>query len=233
MSRATIDVMKISVYIANASENDAPSFNTADNARGYAQLFKELIFQGGEVFVVFDSGDNYLGNGVFKQSWQAVLEDGEITYKKIDTPVETDLLFDKAHFSFDDMKVINPRIISDICRDKYLSYLFAPDFSSPSFLLENEDQLLTLRRNIKDGKIAIKELVGCGGSQVYVGPLSGYKDALNYPLLAQEFIDTSKGFPGPIDGTHDVRVGILNGKVIHGLLRWPTSRNELRTNLHL
>lgn len=225
--------MTIAFYISAADTHTAPAFDSPDNARGYAQLFRELLTHNAEVFVVFRAEENYQQNGKFKQSWRAKLEKDTVIYEKNDHEIHVDLLYDKNHFPFSDIPKINPDKISEVCNDKYLTYLFAPDFSATSFLLENEVQLQVLRAKYNDKKIALKELRGYGGEKVFVGYLRDFSGNLQFPLLAQEFIDTSHGFSGLVEGIHDVRVGVFNGEVIHGLLRWPAHENELRTNLHL
>lgn len=225
--------MKIAFYISAADATTAPTFDSPDNAQGYAQLFRELITRGTEVFVVFDANNNYLQDGYFKQGWRAKLENDTILYEKIDNEIHVDLLYDKHRFPFDDLPKINPHNISEVCNDKYLTYLFAPDFSATSFLLENEAQLQIMRAKYNDKKIALKELRGYGGEKVFVGNLRDFPGNLQFPLLAQEFVDTSGGFSDLVKGIHDVRIGICNGEIIHGLLRWPAREDELRTNLHL
>ena len=39
--------------------------------------------------------------------------------------------------------------------------------------------------------------------------------------MVQEYVETSGGIPGLVDGRHDLRIGLYNGEVIHGRLRTP------------
>jgi glutathione synthase/RimK-type ligase-like ATP-grasp enzyme len=223
----------IAVYVYNASDESAPSFNNEYYALAYADLFRFIIKKGGQPIVVYEAERNYNGNGEFSR-WWTVESDGEkISYKLSDGTIKADVLYDKYRFSFDDLVKINPAEIMDICNDKYLSYLFAPDIHANSFLVNDKKQMDVLGLSHSNVKIAIKELDGCGGGRVFVGEARDYDDSLNFPLLVQEFIDTSGGANGLADGVHDVRVAIFNGEVIHGRLRWPMKKGELRSNFSL
>jgi glutathione synthase/RimK-type ligase-like ATP-grasp enzyme len=76
-------------------------------------------------------------------------------------------------------------------------------------------------QNYSDQKIVLKELVSSYGKGVFVGNGADYRGDLQFPLLAQEFIDTSNGVLNLAKSHHDVRVVLCDGEPIHGLLRQP------------
>ncbi|MGE5309983.1 MAG: ATP-grasp domain-containing protein [Sphaerimonospora mesophila] len=222
----------IAVYTSTATDNQPPRFNDSYYAAAYADLFKQIIACGGQPIAVYDAAANYRGNSVFGQSWKAVLSGDDITYSKQTEDIQVDILYDKNRFPFNDIKKINPSEVNVICNDKYLSYLFAPDFHPKSFLIENQSQLDTFALGYRNKNVALKELDSSGGEKVFVGPMSDYHQSLEFPLLAQEFIDTSGGVKDLVDGLHDVRVRLFNGQVLGGSLRTPP-KNELRSNTYL
>lgn len=222
----------IAVNSSNASDAEAPKFNSDYYALAYADLFARIIRMGGQPVVVYESESNYLGEGRFRTGWFARMEGERVIYEKVDDEFVVDLLYDKNRFPFEDLRKINPNSMLKICNDKYLSYLFAADDHAKSFLVENEAQLEMFLRSHDGEKVALKELDGSGGVAVYVGLANDYQKTLRYPLLAQEFIDTSGGVAGLASGVHDVRVGMFSGEAIMAYLRVPQAQ-ELRSNQFL
>ncbi len=163
-----------------------------------------------------------------------VLVDGKVVYRRLDEVFKVDILYDKNRFPMSDLPKLNPDVFREICNDKYLSYLFAPDLHSRSYLLRNESELKTFRMGHNGVRLALKELDSYGGQKVFVGQFEKYGDDLEFPILAQEFIDTSGGIPanegGLTDEMHDVRVGLFDGKPICGLLRIP-AKGSLKSNM--
>ena len=223
----------IATYVSTATDAQPPAFNTPDNALGYDDLFRQIIRHGGQPVITYDADNTYLGNGKFNQYWLAHLEGDDIVYDKHDSEIAVDILFDKNRFPHTDLKRINPEKIRQICHDKYLTYLFAPDMSATSFLVNDQTHLCTLRASHPNQRVVLKELDGLGGEKVYIGSLSDFQNDFTFPLIFQEFVDTSAGFPGLAEGLHDLRVALFNGQPIHGLLRYPAKPGELRSNLHL
>lgn len=222
----------IAIYTSTATDNELPRFNDSYYAMAYADLLRQIIKCGGQPFVVYDATANYQGDGVFSQSWKAALSGTGVTYSKQTEDIQVDIVYDKNRFPFNDVKKINPDEIKIICNDKYLSYLFAPDFHPRSFLIKNQLQLDTFSLGYPGKNIVLKELDSSGGEKVFVGLMSDYHQSLEFPLLAQEFVDTSGGVKGLVDGLHDVRVRLFNGQVLGGSLRTPP-KNDLRSNMHL
>lgn len=222
----------IGVYTSKASDTQKPQFNDEYYALAYADLFKEIIERGGRPVVVYEAEKNYLRNGNFRSGWFAKIKDHEIIYEKSVGNFGIDLLYDKNRFPYSDLKKINPDYIREVCNDKYVSYLFAPEYHATSFLIEDDTQLDMFLMSHRDNTVVLKELDGSGGTSVYVGKADNYDKSLKLPLLAQEFIDTSGGVRGLASGIHDIRIGIFNGDPIMGYLRVPHG-DELRSNQFL
>jgi glutathione synthase/RimK-type ligase-like ATP-grasp enzyme len=71
-----------------------------------------------------------------------------------------------------------------------------------------------------------------GGQFVYIGLREKVLAELpeRYPLMVQEFVDTSVGIENLADGVHDVRVEIGGGEIWGGTLRMPAP-GELKANV--
>jgi hypothetical protein len=216
-----MDAKYIGMYSSATSKN---TIKYADiyYRHAYEGLFRELIELKCTPVLVYDQVNNYLGDGVFNGYWRVFLDnDDEVQFKHFDDKIKLAFIFDKSRFLANDVAVSDPAEVREICRDKYLSYLFAPELHPESFLLENSAQLGALKLGWKDDMIALKELDSNGGKKVFVGKTGNYDDSLKFPLLAQRYIDTSVGVPGICEGEHDLRVILYNGEVISLLLRRP------------
>ncbi len=58
----------VGVYIAEASEEDTPSFESPYYALAYADLFERIIKLGAQPVVVHDAERTYVGGGLFRRS---------------------------------------------------------------------------------------------------------------------------------------------------------------------
>ena len=220
----------LAIY-SSAASDIAVQYKNTYWRNAYEGLFAEIIKLGCVPVLVYSQEDNYLGNGVFRCYWEASLdESGKIQFTHFDKKITLLFLFDKDRFNGTDLAVTDPIEVREVCQDKYLSYLFAPELHARSFLLEKEAQENALRLSWGEKKIALKELDGCGGEKVFVGEMAEYDGSLKFPLLAQEFIDTSVGVPGICDGMHDLRVVVYNGEIISLLLRRPPE-GDYRSNM--
>jgi glutathione synthase/RimK-type ligase-like ATP-grasp enzyme len=70
--------------------------------------------------------------------------------------------------------------------------------------------------------LVIKPLDLGGGKGIFIDIPEKLKNIpKSFPLLMQEFIDTSAGIPGITTGMHDLRVVLCNGEIIHSNIRTP------------
>jgi glutathione synthase/RimK-type ligase-like ATP-grasp enzyme len=53
------------------------------------------------------------------------------------------------------------------------------------------------------------------------------KAPLDFPSLLSEFLDTSAGIPGIVDGIHDLRVALFDGEMIYSYVRTPPTGSML------
>ncbi|MCL2085957.1 hypothetical protein FWH09_03430, partial [Candidatus Saccharibacteria bacterium] len=224
----------ITIYYGTTGDGEAPRFDGEYYTLAYDDLMARIIKNGGQPVVTYKARKTYVGKGVFREGFFARLEGDKVLYDKITEPFGVDVLYDKNRFPASDLRKINPDGIKKICNNKYLSYLMTPDFHKPSFLINNEEEMEAFAMSHAGERVALKELDAYGGEKVFVGGLSDYmegEERLSFPILAQEFIDTSAGTPdGLASGYHDVRVCMFNGELVGGLLRMP-SGESLKSNL--
>lgn len=135
--------------------------------------------------------------------------------------VKIDLVFDRGRFIGRDVFMINPSIITKIALSKIEMYEYFSDLQPKSVVSNSKKQLEKAANEIESEKIVVKEPEGSGGNEVYIGKkeevLAEIPNA--YPLLVQEFLDTSSGIPGQVDGVHDARVGLCGNEIISYYIR--------------
>jgi glutathione synthase/RimK-type ligase-like ATP-grasp enzyme len=206
-------------------------------ARHYEEAYNEIIDRLNEmgVYVAMLMGQGtYEGGGSFTKHWVQVRQpDGTYVYEK-KGPITVDAIFDKDHFK-DDGKVlkVNNDTLYRLCWSKEKTYEVLGEFHPKSLLVNDEAELDDALITIPGERVAVKTLTGSSGLGVFVGSkvdVHAEQELLQYPLLVQEFIETSGGVPGITKSRHDVRVVLLNGKAVIATLRTPPE-GELKSNI--
>ncbi len=207
---------KIAVFFRKPGAKDYP-FTKKGYLEAYQELDKQIRKRGAELYITRDNS-TYLGNGKFTKSWQfkenKIVETGEIT---------ADHIYDKGEFQSDEkVPVLNNKFINEVCTDKWKTYQLFKDFCPVTFLVQNENELTEALKNIPSDKKVIKPLDGEEGRGVFIGNDTYIKSCeYKFPLLAQEFLDTSSGIPNVYIGMHDLRVVFMNGEIIYAFYRTP------------
>lgn len=195
-----------------------PSFEKADYRQAYFELSEVIKEHGGQLFLAADQS-SYLGNGRFAKGW-LITKLGE--YQEIQSPVAS-VIFNKGNFVSDGkVPVLNHRELSEICTDKFLMYELFSEFCPKTFLAKTQAEFLTALEQITTPLAVVKPLEGYEGNDVFIEPAAQLAEKkLVFPVIVQEFIDTSAGIPGIIDGHHDLRVTLLNDEVAFSWVRTP------------
>jgi glutathione synthase/RimK-type ligase-like ATP-grasp enzyme len=189
----------------------------------YFSLFKDLFKLKVNLYLI-RGRKQYLGNSIFKEAY---LFDGNKSFIK-KNQVKIDLLYDKGDcWGFLDLNdgkinIFNHPKIIEICTDKWKTYEYFGEFCPKTYLVEQKENLEEALERIKTKLKVIKPLNLGGGKGIKIGLK---KDLLpekyEYPLLVQEFFDTSAGIPNITESYHDFRVYVVSGKPMLVLLRTP------------
>lgn len=202
----------------------------------YQQAYHEIIDQLNEkgLYVAVLMGQSsYEGDGRFSKHWVQINNNGKYSFEKRG-PITVDAVFDKDHFK-DDGRVlkVNDDRLYNVCWSKERTYEVLGEFHPKSILANDEAELDKALDALPGEKVAVKALTGSSGVGVFVGSkldAHGEQELLDYPVLVQEFIETSGGVPGITDRRHDVRVVLMNGEPIIATLRTPPD-GELKSNI--
>lgn len=167
-------------------------------------------------------GDSYEGGMEFSNGWR-FNHAGDLHPVG---PLKADYILNKSGMiqSFDaDASVLNDPYLEHICSDKLVMY---EAFQSlmPRTVPYVPGRLDLAKDVLHTDMIVLKP---CGGSAgrgiVIVDRDHEVSDQIGLvePYLAQEFIDTTKGIPGVVEGTHDLRIIMVNGEARLAFTRVP------------
>lgn len=201
----------------------------------YWQAYKDLILalqaRGAQAYLLSDN-NTYKGyNSLFEVAYKV---DANTTLDNLEAVpnIHIDLVFDRGRFIGRDIAVLNPPILTKIASSKIEMYEYFTNLQPHSFISTNKKQVIKAANRLPGDKIVVKKPEGSGGNEVFIGEKDEVLTQLpkNYPLLVQEFSDTSVGVPGQIEGAHDVRVALCGGEIISYYARVP-AKGKLHANV--
>ena len=210
----------IVVFFKQPNFSDEP-LDEAVYVEGYTELAKAVTAKGAR-FVIARGQYTYLGGTTFQGGWMFL--DG--VFQRYDGRLKADLIYNKDNtfIATPDANIINRRGLEDICIDKMVTYRHFPELFPLSVQAKSRQEYLQALGRITSDMIVVKPLTGFGGEGVHIIPR---QEALQlepeFPLLVQQFIDTSGGIPGIVDGIHDFRIIVMNGRVLSTTVRTPAS----------
>lgn len=175
----------------------------------------------------------YKGDGIFEGAWKYTNGKFEV----IAANVKIDLVYDRsAGVKFppeSDKSVIwvNELSFKILAWDKWAAYKVIEEYMPQTLLVESENDLPRVLLQIKSDWVVLKPFNGLMGIGIFIGPKD---DALDFkfdkkykPYIAQEFIDTSGGISGIAQAKHDLRIVIINGKIVWCHVRSPIGESFL------
>jgi glutathione synthase/RimK-type ligase-like ATP-grasp enzyme len=199
----------------------------------YSDLLLLLRSRGVKAYFVSDN-TTYLGRGIFTEGYTLTRKGRPENLIRVPF-IRADVVYNRGSFTGDDLLVINPREVYRLGSDKIAMYEELREYQAFSAICADRTELETALAQIKTDLVVVKKPVSFGGHDVYIGTrkeVLGKMPRDNYPLLAQEFMDTSVGVPGFVKGMHDLRIEMGNGQVWACYLRTPKD-GEYRANVAL
>ncbi|HAU99540.1 MAG: ATP-grasp domain protein [Microgenomates group bacterium GW2011_GWF2_45_18] len=213
----------IGVFFSQPEKMGYPFNKPGEYWQSYQELNQEAEDAGATLYIV-RSQATYLGKGVFSKSWR--FQNGEL----IDSgKIKIDVLYKKSPFISDGaIPVLNNEEIDEICTNKWITYRLFPQYCPIAVLANTESEFLSSLNKITSATKVIKPLDGAEGDHVYIGDTAFLqKCPKKYPLIIQDFIDSSGGIPGLVEGMHDFRIALMNGKVVFSYIRTPPKNSFL------
>lgn len=209
----------VAVFFRGSSIHDAP-FDKEEYRQAYFELDQEIRALHGKMIITRDQ-DTYLGDGRFSQAWSII---GPNQYELL-SEQQVDVVFDKGGFESDgNIPQFNHPDINRICADKHLTYSLFSEFCPETFFVQDEHECQSALSKIQTEKAVIKPQFGFEGNDILIEDrelLKQQTHQVSFPALVQEFMDTSRGIPGIVDGFHDLRIVVFNGEMLFSYVRTP------------
>ncbi len=180
--------------------------------------------------------------GFFSKAW--TFENNK--WIKVFKPVKAHAIYDKTvgkndYITFDakmnictKIPILNHPLFRTITNNKLAQYMLFSEYMPKTLLANNKKELEATFSNIKGSQIVIKPLHGSGGFGIFIGKkTNALKKRLTYPVIAQEFIISTKGIPGfsQKDEVADLRLIYTDNKLVYALSRI-AKEGSLFTNFH-
>ena len=206
----------VAIFLQEAGALSYP-LNKAKYMRHFGQLVEAIEALGADAPIVRHQS-TYLGSGQFSKSWR--LKDGQV----IETHgIQADIVFDKGMFRSDGtVPVLNCPEVTTICTDKYKTFERFREYSPQTYRVDTDAEFHEALAALPGEYGVVKPVDGLEARQVHIGtrPFLA-QQARTYPVLIQEFLDSQDGIPGIVSGVHDFRVALLNGEIVHSIVRTP------------
>jgi glutathione synthase/RimK-type ligase-like ATP-grasp enzyme len=219
----------IAIFCRELKENGDP-FSNDYYWQAYQDLLLALKARGVEAYLATDN-NTYRGYGEFDVAYVLNKKTTVDNLERVEN-VHVDLVFDRGRFIGRDVLIINPPILTKIAMSKIEMYEYFTDLQPYSIVGKTKKQAIKAADKIPGKKIVVKEPEGSGGNEVYIGEKEEVLAELpnHYPVLVQEFLDTSAGVPDQVEGVHDVRLALCGGEIISYYVR-SARDGELHANV--
>lgn len=213
----------LAIYFSDPNVLGYP-FNKKVFFEAYAEIIEYL--ENHHIKTAIVRGNSYLEKGKFDHYF--VWNKKEKTYQKVDALIKADLIWNRDSENtiprITDCLILNHPDFDEICRDKFRSYKILPEFSAKTFLVNSYKELKQKLPEIKTKKIVLKPRYGEGCHGVYVLDEQKinaklYGDWKN--IILQEFLDSSGGIKGLVEGLHEVNIFLINGKFAGSRIKQP------------
>lgn len=200
---------RIGVFFDDPGYDDYP-FDHEEYVTAYHEI-AALIHERGGKFHIVRSLATFLGGNRFKGHWAF---DGK-TFVRDDGEIDLDLVYDKGYFVGDaDTRLLNDAEMNRVCVDKRETIRMFPDISPKTTEVTDKEGLERALEHWPSATIVAKPVDGAEAKGVVIGTKAEVLAAPHeYPLLVQQFVDTSGGIPGIVEGVCDLRTIMIDGEV--------------------
>lgn len=200
----------------------------------YEELLRLLANRNWQSFVV--STKTYQGGGVFRGGWK-LSPDGKL--EAVSGQIKVDLVYDRSGgltfpLAKDSLRVVDSRKFKELAWNKWEAYQKFGKYMPKTFWVGGKKNLPKALAKIKGDFVVLKPADGLKGKGIIIGPKSQALDFEFLPerpnYIAQEFVDTSLGIGDLTKGYHDLRVVVVNKKIVWAHIRTPL-RGSYKANV--
>jgi glutathione synthase/RimK-type ligase-like ATP-grasp enzyme len=203
----------------NDPEFEGYPFDDNGYKAAYTHLASVLERKGCTMYIVRGMSA-YVSGNTFSRGWR--FAQGQ--FQEVTAPFTVNLIYNKGSkfVPTADASVLNKREMDIICRDKMRSYALFADLFPRTLLADDAPAAQEALASMGTPTVVLKPSDGWGGSKIWIGPKEDAMEHVQpFPVMIQEFIDTSAGIPGYPNLKHDFRMIIMNGHPLFTFLRVP------------
>lgn len=218
----------IAVYFAN-TDVLLNKINSPLSLAPYIDIAHELQGLGGKV--VFCAGaDAYAGHGWFEHTW-GFSDQFEV---KENGPAQAEVILARTLFPHPaDITVVNTPELYKVLHDKFLAQRMFEQYHARTVKVDNDSQLAAALQTIPGELKVVKPVEGSHSDGVVIGTESELlAQTYKYPLLVEEWLDSSRGIDGITPGEHDLRIVMIENRPSLVLVRIP-AKSEHRAGLEV
>jgi len=200
---------RIGVFFDAPGYDEYP-FNHAEYVQAYHEVAKGVEDRGARFHIVRGIG-TFLGGNRFTGYWEF---DGE-AFARHEDEIELDLIYDKGYFVGDaSSKLLNDAEMNRICTDKRATIEMFHDLSPKTVEAKDGEELERILSDWPSAMVVVKPVDGAEARGVVIGsPAEVLAAEHEFPVIVQQYVDTSGGIPGIIEGVGDLRTILIDGEI--------------------
>jgi glutathione synthase/RimK-type ligase-like ATP-grasp enzyme len=223
-------MVNIGICFSKELQGDTPLSHLIAKLPVYIRLLELMKKEGWNTYVL--TTKTYKGSGIFEGGWR--FEKSKFYLTK--DVLKIDLVYDKTGgltfpLEKDSLRVVNEHNFKILACDKWATYQELGPYMPKTFIIENRKNLPAVLSKIDSNMVVLKPIGGLKGIGIFIGKK---EDAKSFEFnkkygkyIAQEFVDTAGGISGLTSGSHDLRIVIVNGKVVWCHVRVPAEGSLL------
>lgn len=199
----------IGVFFDAPGYDDYP-FNHEVYVTAYHEVAKGIEDRGALFCIVRDIA-TFLSGNRFKGYWAF---DGT-SFVRHEEEIDLDLIYDKGYFVGDERsRLLNDAELNRICVDKRATIEMFSELSPRTIEVKDRGELEAALKDWASPMVVAKPVDAAEAKGVVIGaPGDVLKAKHEFPLLLQQYIDTSGGIPGIIEGVGDLRTILVDGEI--------------------
>jgi glutathione synthase/RimK-type ligase-like ATP-grasp enzyme len=226
---------KVLILFGKSNWRKSRPFENKDYQYSYEYFYSICKKNGIQMYRASYQWYDYNKN-LFKYAW--VYKGKNAKWERVKN-IKPDLIYDKTKARLEtyykkemigkDYIFINNLDFTQLIDNKFTTSLIFRKWSKRCWIVNTKEELGKVLSNIKTSRIVLKPLLESGGKDIQI--LSKReaisKSVIDKTYLAQEFIDSSSGVPGVSKKMHDLRLVIINDKIIYSYIREPRAGSFL------
>ena len=194
--------------------------------RGSYMDFIRLAEKKFSIFYVRNK-NKYRGQGTFSQGY--LFKKGK--FEEYNKKIYARIIYNKTTLHANggrDWEIVNKWNLYKVSSDKFRSYNLFKKFMKPTYRIHSKNDFNKKINNINANWVVFKPNRGGEGKGIIIGSKNSVAEKIKkFDGIIQEFIDTSDGIPRIHNTYHDMRILVMNGKIVQTYIRIPKKGNYL------